>query len=78
MGITKKLEGTTLREIKDSDNVFNPILQKYNNKEHKDFLRTKEIESFINVQAYNFETYDIINLNEKLKRISKVCKLSRA
>ena len=67
-------EKVTIKMVKQNDLVFNPILQKYNNKEYENRLRQKEksaiFTSIINNQDNQLkieQTYNIINLQDRLK-----------
>jgi hypothetical protein len=64
--------------VKQNDLVFNPILQRYNNKEYEKSLRQKEksaifstIISNLDNQLKKEQTFNIINLQDRLKGFEK-------
>ena len=68
-----KPEKITHREIKIRDNIFNPILQIYRNKDSENFIKVKEQQDIINTLSANKDralaveqTFNILNLENKL------------
>jgi len=71
-------EKITTKMVKQNDLYFNPILQKYSNREYDRSLREKEnkkiIESIIKNQDNQLQveqTFDVINLQDRLKGFEK-------
>lgn len=71
-------EKITTQMVKQNDLVFNPILQKYNDKEYDKSLRQKEKSAILNSIVNNQDnqlkveqTFNIINLQDRLKGFEK-------
>ena len=71
-------EKITTQMVKQNDLVFNPILQKYNNREFdKNLWKKEKSEIFTQIiknqdnQLINEQTYNIINLQDRLKGFEK-------
>ena len=71
-------EKVTTKMVKENDLVFNPILQKYNNREFDKNLWKKEKSDIYNqiiknqdYQLQNEQTFNIINLQDRLKGFEK-------
>lgn len=71
-------EKITSQMVKQNDLVFNPILQRYNDKEYEKTLRQKEksaifstIISNLDNQLKKEQTFNIINLQDRLKGFEK-------
>lgn len=63
----------TEKIVKEKENVFNPITQRYNNHQFQNKIKTSEGDNRVNSIAKSFDktirneqTYDIINLKDKL------------
>jgi len=71
-------EKITTKMVKENDLVFNPILQIYNDKEYDKSLQKKEKSAILSSiitnqdnQLKNEQTYNIINLQDRLKGLEK-------
>ena len=71
-------EKITTKMVKENDLVFNPILQIYNDKEYDKSLQKKEKSEILSSiitnqdnQLKNEQTYNIINLQDRLKGLEK-------
>ena len=71
-------EKITTKMVKQNDLVFNPILQKYNNREFdKNLWKKEKSEIYTQIiknqdnQLKNEQTYNIINLQDRLKGFEK-------
>ena len=73
-GFNQKPHVYSHKEIKKLENEFNPILQKYNNNELNNRIKTEEnidlknkIAQYFDNELRNEQTYDIITLKDRLK-----------
>ena len=82
-GQNPKPEVITHKIIKDRENIFNPISQLYYDNNHNQQLKEREAINIKNSIAKNYDkalrmeqTFDIINLKDKLKGFESHLRLS--
>ena len=77
-GKNEKPELITTKKVKEAENFYDPILQKYKDKQIEEQVKKTEKENMINNLAKTKDnqmrieqTYDLINLHDKLKEFKQ-------